>query len=195
MVKHYPTEKFPAWKIATAWLTWTPFILIRFVGIIVGALVVIPLAMWWHPDKWPKLIWLWNNDEEYVPAWVYPKWSEPFRRYYWYAYRNPFNNLRFVKFLKEINEKDIVEYRRSVGSGMRTVKYEGSLESLPMKRAGVWRVERWMQAGWRFSFRRVAIRLNEPKYHERYIGWKLAQNIEKKGLGFALQNRESDIGS
>lgn len=55
----------------------------------------------WVPPRW---LWLWGNDQEgYDPRWyqIYrPTWHPWLRRYEWAAWRNPVNNLRFVKWLR-----------------------------------------------------------------------------------------------
>ncbi|MFI5397618.1 MAG: hypothetical protein ACHQ9S_18935 [Candidatus Binatia bacterium] len=51
----------------------------------------------WH---WPKLFWLWDNEEDGVWCrWyraAHPSWSVARQEFYWTAFRNPCNNLRFV---------------------------------------------------------------------------------------------------
>ena len=57
----------------------------------------------WH---WPKLFWLWDNDEDGVWCDWYrksnPQWSVPRQEFMWTALRNPCNNLRYVPGVSKV---------------------------------------------------------------------------------------------
>ena len=76
--------------------------------------VLVPVAIWLSIEEVsfitgrtirnaPRWLWLWGNDEDgYDPLWwiIARKDWKPFRRMWvWAAFRNPVNNLRFIKAL------------------------------------------------------------------------------------------------
>lgn len=96
-------------------LIWILFLIFRTVIILLGLIIVPPLAILneWTTKyqisrinnrliinwKW-KLFYLWSNDEDGILAGSellkYPNWV---RIIYWTAIRNPANNLRFIKYI------------------------------------------------------------------------------------------------
>lgn len=100
-----------ALRIIWAWLTFIVYNAMTLVLQIIG-FVFVPVAIWLSVEEVspvtgrtirnaPKWLWLWGNDEDgYDPLWwiIARKEWRPFRRMWiWAAFRNPVNNLRFIK--------------------------------------------------------------------------------------------------
>ena len=142
-----------------------------------GLIVVAAVSHMKSSDEWPKLFWLWANDEDPVtPVWAMGR-SRWWSNYKWFALRNAVANHKYLL-------KDEGEYQQW--------GYTGEMESRPVIEAGLTRVVRWRQRGWQFSYRMIEI-LSNTEYRERYIGWKIGSSVP--GLGFALQNRKGKIGN
>lgn len=114
-----------AWCLAFALLHETVFYLTLFplgliltpVAILFGREVVSPIT-----DQSiltaPRFLWLWGNDEDgFDPPWyanANPSWSRWRRMWVWAAWRNPVNNLRFVRWLYAppvLGQVQMVEWR------------------------------------------------------------------------------------
>lgn len=89
-------------------LGWLYFALLELVAaafMVIGWVLLIPLCSskrWWRYDAqsmhahFPRLFWLWDNDEDGItPAWYNPQ-ATLWRAYVWTAWRNSVNNLRFL---------------------------------------------------------------------------------------------------
>jgi len=76
-------------------LVWSVMILIKFSLAFLG-LFVVAVAIYLdgdNSDNWPDSFWLWGNSEEAVPEW----WKATGKSsWWWYAVRNPVNNMRFL---------------------------------------------------------------------------------------------------
>jgi hypothetical protein len=163
-------------KILFFILTWIPVALAKAAAAIVG-LVVVPFGI---ALDWPKLLWLWGNDEDGCPAW----WLEVarnkhwlirhFPRWWWFAVRNPVNNSRFI--LDDTGPRHIV-------TNWRTTEAMEAAELLAVNQRVA---RRWVWRGMLAGYRRVWLNGN-GRYSELWIGWKLGSAVP--GLGFAMQLR------
>lgn len=110
-------------ELAKAILTWSFWITLRLAAILVG-FVVVAIALLFRNEKpvedggrqvyperkvvhLPKWAWLWDNDAEGMMSWM-PEWPEMcwngkpdsfLSMWQWAAWRNPANNMRFVRGL------------------------------------------------------------------------------------------------
>jgi len=168
------------WPFAdiAAWQAFLP------VGLIFLGVITVPIALLF--DDWPKLLWLWGNDEEGCPAW----WGEQalakggfikrFPRWWWYVVRNPVNNLRYVFDDREAN-------------------YSGNwatqeMEAHSLLGASILSAYRWAFNGAFAGYRSVWINpeLNKAgniTYSEFWIGWKPGSTVP--GMGFTMQYRRN----
>jgi hypothetical protein len=181
-------------------LTWIPVIVIKLVLVLAGLLVV-PLAIM---TGWPKLFWLWNNAEEGCPDWWHNVAKDKggfiarFPQFWWFAIRNPVNNMRFVFKDREANI-------RGNWAGER-------MEAQDLLDVGRRKAYRWSYNGMFASYRRVWLHdfhsseseFGLPKaqqivygakaYSEFWIGWKVGSSVP--GMGFAMQyRRKREIGT
>jgi len=175
-------------------LSWIPYMLVKFVLSLIGLVVlsiVIPLFGKQSLD-WPRLFWVWGNDEEEYPDW----WKKAAKKenwfikrfpcWWWYAMRNPVNNTRY--WFKE-----------------REAAYSGNwathdMEAQDLYRAGIREAHRWAYNGWFAGYRWVRIDrapgliyAEDPgQYSEWWIGWKVGSKVP--GLGFTFQRaKERDF--
>lgn len=158
-------------------LSWIPFILLKLVLAILG-LVAVPLALQFK--TWPKLFWVWSNDEEGCPdwwlrsAWLRGGFISKFPKFWWYAVRNPVNNFRYI--FKDIkNPKTETDWDFGI-----------PMESKELLLSGKDSAYRWTFSGWKAGYRKIWITKDE-KYSEIWFGWKLGSSVP--GLGFTTQVR------
>lgn len=155
-----------------AWQAFLP------VGLIfIGAVIVIPLALKFKLNM--ETLFLYGNREEGCPDWwknsaaagEEGKLAKKFPCWWWFAVRNPVNNLRF--FFKD-----------------REPTYEGwpgdPMEAGDLLEKGVRKASRWAYSGPFAGYRRVWLN-NNTEYSELWIGWKVGSPVP--GLGFATQFR------
>jgi len=177
-------------------LSWIPVALIKIALVLLG-LIAVPWALFF--PRWPKFLWLWGNDEEGCPAW----WGEmalakggfikQFPRFWWYAVRNPVNNMRYIFKDREANIEGWGPIRMEAQDLI-----DNKLDS----------ASRWAWNGPFAGYRRVWVTqppvdsyyTNSPeldfpgKYSEFWIGWKVGSHVP--GMGFAMQlRRNRDIGT
>lgn len=151
-------------------LSWIPFLLIKLVLALLG-LVVVPIALWRKADM-TKLP-VWGNREGVLSFW---KGSD----FWWYAIRNPVNNLRFCF-------QDPEEFYSETNWSM------DSMEAAEMQEAGQAMAYYWRWSGWKSCYRRVWLNDN-LHYSEIWFGWKIGSSVP--GLGFTSQVRlKRDIGT
>lgn len=163
-------------------LSWIPVAIIKIALALLG-LFVIPIALQF--EKWPKLFWLWDNQEG-VPEWwknnSQNKWyTRYWHRWWWYAVRNPVNNAQFIfDDPGEVN----VRTNWSIAKNMEAPQMIETSQRV----AYMWR---W--SGPFASYRRVWITKwptmseSEGKYSEIWFGWKVGSNVP--GMGFTMQVR------
>jgi len=164
----------PKWKIPVAILSWIIPLLIKLILSILGLVVV----GWFGKDPqlwWPKWTKVWQNNE--IRGSDFELQFNWWERWVYMATRNPANNMRYWF-------RDPVTYK--------TWGYTGQLESLPMKEAAVQKASRWRQAKWMFSYRKLTL-LDDQKYFEFYIGWKIGMDVP--GIGITFQARRGNIGN
>lgn len=180
-------------------LLWVPFIGLK-AALILAGLIVVPFALLTqrmglehqavedHRRHWPDLFWLWGNDEENCPDWWLDraangnagKVAQWFPQFWWYAIRNPVNNMRFLF-------RDIYGFRED-----SNWPSNWTMEPHIMLRNGQAMAYRYRWSGWKSGYRRVW--LHSGKYTEVYVGWKLGSAVP--GLGFAMQfRRKRKIGT
>lgn len=184
------------WKKGLYILSWVPMTLIHWALILLG-LIVVPLGLLMQhmslnrsePDKghWPTVLWLWGNDEEWVPAWwLYDAREHWYTRYvprfWWLAIRNPVNNFRFLFEDREANRETDWDLEH-LGVPM---------EAPHMINAGYRSAYEWAWSGPYAGYRRVWLQ-GEDTYSELWIGWKVGSSVP--GLGFTTQlRRKREIG-
>jgi len=163
------------------WIVTIPFIL----ALIIAGLVLVPFALGYEKlfKRWPKLLWLWGNDEEGCPDWWLnmdkPKVKDVFPCWWWYAIRNPVNNMRFLFD----DDKPFHTYGW----------IQESMEAHDLLEQKVRKAWRWRFRGVLCGYRRVWLNDN-GHYSEFWIGWKVGSKVP--GLGFATQLRlNREIGT
>lgn len=125
-------------RLAIVTVVWPIFAVISLALRLLG-LIVVPIALALkgrHSNNWPKVFWLWGNDEEGCPKWwlelAEDKWyTKAFPCFWWYAIRNAVNNFRFT-FLKEpdtLHEISSGDVERDPGFQWR-YRYGGWMDSL-----------------------------------------------------------------
>ncbi len=169
-------------------ISWIPFFMIK-LGLFLLGLFVVPLAiiterlsgMWW------SIFWVWGNKQEGCPDWWlerdHPWYIKYWPRYWWYAIRNPVNNMRFL-FKDYPLEQCHVETNWTV---------DDKMEAAQMRKAGQKMAYRWVWRGWKAGYRCVTVHDNLT-YSEMWFGWKLGSSVP--GCGFTAQfRRNRRIGS
>jgi hypothetical protein len=147
------------------------------VGLVPLGLITVPIALMF--DKWPKVLWLWNNDEEGCPEWWLIRASnmgwfiKTFPRFWWFAVRNPLNNHRFLF-------KDRQPFIKSNWGPLK------DMEAGNMLKRGQAIAYRWAYKGPFAGYRRVWLK-GIDHYSEFWIGWKIGSDVP--GMGFTLQFR------
>ena len=193
--------------------SWVPVALVKIALTLIG-LVVVPIGLLTQRmsykkghtvdgNHWPDILWLWGNDEEWVPEWWFVRadqewYTRYIPRFWWLAIRNPVGNLRFLF-------KD------------RDAHIESNWDqALPMEAELMLKKEQesaycWSWAGPFAGYRLVWLNgfavafdttdRDNPKrigaiadsYHEFWFGWKLGSGVP--GLGFTMQVRlKREIG-
>jgi len=167
-------------------ISWIPVMVIHIILILLG-LIIVPIAIRIyeaHSVVWPKLFWVWGNDEEEYPSWAADRDISPF---WWYAIRNPVNNFRFI-----------FSDRKAAISGNWT---EDRMEAQDLIDRNMRRAYRWSYNGLFAGYRKVWITarpshmpLGVPgEYSELWVGWKIGSAVP--GMGFTLQYRRNrEIG-
>jgi hypothetical protein len=162
-------------------LSWIPVMAFRIVGVLMG-LIAVPVALLF--PRWPKLLWLWGNDEDDPRVDERMQWwrdkaaasKNPIRRwfpnFYWYTVRNPFNNMRYIF-------KD----REATFSGSWK---QAAMNARNLKNKNVSFAYRWAHSGPFAGYRAVWLHDNN-KWSEIWIGWKIGSGTP--GLGFTSQFR------
>lgn len=175
-------------------LSWVPVAIIHIALILLG-LIVVPVALHLSEgkqDQWPDLLWVWGNDEEFVPDWwldhaSLDNWyTKSWPRWWWFAVRNPVNNFRFI--FKD-READI--------SGNWT---EPRMEAQDLLDRNMRVAYRWTYNGLFAGYRCVWITVlpeagfeSRGEYSELWVGWKIDSIVP--GMGFTLQYRRNrEIG-
>jgi hypothetical protein len=160
----------------TGWQAFLP------VGLVpLGAFVVIPLALLFKVDM--KALPLYGNKEEGCPEWWLkmdkPAIKDVFPRWWWFAVRNPVNNMRFLF-------DDDEPFDRYGWQG-------DSMEAHDLIEAGVTSASLWRRRGLLAGYRRVWLN-KDGTYGEIWFGWKVGSIVP--GLGFATQFRpKNEIGT
>jgi len=163
-------------------LSWIPVAIIKITLALLG-LFVIPIALLFDKEStnWPKLFWLWGNQEN-VPTWWFnyvlnaPFYKAVFYRWWWYAIRNPVNNAQFIfDDPGEVN----VKTNWSIAKGM---------EAPQMIKADQRMAYMWRWSGPFASYRRVWLNgFQMDSYSEIWFGWKVGSTVP--GMGFTMQVR------
>ena len=159
------------------------FLPCRLLVAILGVLTV-PVALFWYDKtgKWLRLLDTWHNFND--PVWDLPVWyteryapahwcAKRFPRFWWFAIRNPANNMRL--WFKEPE----TYYEKAGG-------WEGPMEPRFAREQGrtLWRYrysgafsELWVIHAW-----------NENRHFRFRMGWKLGQRDGgTDALGYAIQ--------
>lgn len=172
-------------------LSWVPIGAIKIVLALFGLFVILPALLFsLDSTKWPKLFWLWGNQEN-VPLWWYKKadnhWLKKYvPTWWWYAIRNPVNNAQFIFDERPAN----YEGNFTITDGQIKMEPRDLIDNEMLV------VHRWAWsgpfAGYRrvwlvdpiYSFERLVGALN---YSEIWFGWKVGSTVP--GLGFTMQVR------
>lgn len=168
-------------------LSWIPISLIK-ISLAVLGLLAVPLALHAcaykhnmpHRDVWPDILWIWGNQEEGPPRWwqidasgsknPLVRW---FPNFWWYAIRNPVNNMRYIFDDREGN--------------LKTNWYEDiPMEAHQMLAVGQQMAFQWVWNGPFAGYRRVWLN-GQDRYSEIWFGWKVGSGVP--GLGFTTQVR------
>jgi hypothetical protein len=164
-------------------IAWIPFIVIKLVLSLLG-LFIVPVSLWYFNshNRWPKVFWLWYNDQEGCPDWWF-KYADrkggliaKIPEFWWFAIRNPVNNFRYL----------FHDYPKEVLGWETNWDSEGVMEALQMLAAGQAMAYRWVWYGWKAGYRRVWLN-SSGRYSEIWFGWKLGSDVP--GLGFTWQIR------
>jgi len=160
-------------------LSWLILIAIKFTLALIGLLTVwIALQF----DTWPRVLWLWGNDEGIPKNWYTREW-------HWYAIRNPVNNMRYLF-------KDRDARMRTIYSDGKIATGPALMEPTSLKELGVTSAKRWAWAGPYAGYRYVWLGpefvdigdgARYKTYSEIWIGWKIGSGVP--GLGFTFQVR------
>lgn len=156
-------------------LSWIFIALLQLPLLIIGLpMVWIAISIWGRQSKdWPRLFWLWGNDEE-----GYPSWS-PVGALWWYAVRNPIGNFRFLFKDREAHIQ---------GWGPQSME----AKDLLLHETKV--AKRWAWNGPFAGYRRVWLSKDLHKYSEIWVGWKIGSTVP--GMGFTAQVRlNREIGT
>ena len=157
-------------------LSWIPIAIVYIFLIFLG-LFMVPIAL--RLEAWPKILWLWGNDEEGCPPWWMDRaslnhwYTDRWPYWWWYAIRNPLNNSRFI--FKD--RKPTIESNWSIIEPM---------EAQPMINVGQDMAYRWAWSGPFAGYRRVWLN-GQDKYSEIWFGWKIGSTVP--GMGFTMQWR------
>lgn len=160
-------------------LSWIPAFIFSVVALILG-LIAVPIALLF--SRWPKILWLWGNDEEGCPMWwdiiasagTEGRIAQRFPCFWWYAIRNPVNNARYIFKDREANIS---------GNWVQS-----SMEAQDMIDHYRDDVHQWRWSGPFAGYRRVWL-TEAGKYSEFWIGWKVGSTVP--GMGFTLQYRRN----
>lgn len=165
-------------------LSWIPVAAIKITLALLG-LFVIPIALSINrtSTQWPKLFWIWGNQEN-VPGWwqlssMKHWYTEKFPNFWWYAVRNPVNNAQFIFDDPEL-------YATETNWSMTEKMEAAEMVEANQRMASIWR---W--SGPFAGYRRVWI-VGETfddfgKYSEIWFGWKVGSTVP--GMGFTMQVR------
>lgn len=147
-----------------------------------AGLVVVPVCLLWYDrtGRWPRLLETWHNRND--PAWDLPEWyterysqthaiAKRFPRWWWFAVRNPANNMRFW-----FREPD----------SYIDEKWEGPVTPANARLNGG-SIFRYRHSGLLAEF--WYIRAMGRRHHLRFrLGWKLGQTDSgHDALGYAVQ--------
>lgn len=177
-------------------LLWIPFLFIK-ITLVLSGLIVVPLALATRylsleildkdtvRNHWPDIFWLWGNDEEGCPDWWVRRciegWVNPvaakFPQFWWYAIRNPINNLRFL--FDDVDASELSDMTTNWHPYMMMEPYNLIKENVKY----AYYLVRYK---WKVGFRIVWLGSNN-RYSEIWFGWKLASGVP--GLGFTTQIR------
>ena len=166
------------WRKGLYILSWIPVLLVVLTGLLLG-LILVPIALQFK--EWPKVLWLWGNDEDdprvdkrmdwYRARAASKWWMRYWPNWWWYCIRNPFNNFRFLF-------DDTKPFTRL---GSYTGKY---LNGPSLREIGRYKGFRWNFRGWMASYEYVRV-LDSGHTREFWIGWKVGATVP--GLGFSTQ--------
>lgn len=151
------------------------FLLFAKLFLAVLGLFVVPVAI---ALDWPKIFWLWYNDEEGCPNWWFIAaehkggFIAKFPQWWWFAIRNPVNNSRFIF-------KQPENYKIETNAPNENIEPHKLLE-YDMRSA-----YRWNYSGPFAGFRYVKLK-GDRHYNEFWIGWKMSKI---PGMGFTSQLR------
>lgn len=116
----------------------------------------------------PRWLWLWGNDQEgYLPYWYsvkyHPRLHWVLRAYLWAAWRNPANNLRFVKWINPPADPEKVKISNRGNLSLLWDGWRYRILWYPKPRVGV-------LVGWKYSM-----------FPEEYAPW------QSQGVGFGIR--------
>jgi len=174
-------------------LSWLPVAVVN-IALILFGLVAVPIGLaisGGTQANWPRIFWLWGNNEEWVPLWWFDQAEQrgavvrAFPRFWWLAIRNPVGNVRYL-FSDRVPNID-TNWRLPLILPMEAAQLLEHKQRMAY---------RWAWAGPFAGYRRVwlnNIRVSldgdyqAKSYSEFWIGWKLGSKVP--GLGFTLQLR------
>lgn len=189
---NYNLNKFMKILHILSWILWFE---IRAVGWLTGlVMVLVGFAVTKPGEKWPWYCWLWGNDEDdsrvafkhpeqvnmdwYINEAAGAKWWNPTLKwtpnYHWFAFRNNFNNHRWVFKDREPNFAGDFQIdglnARELRNQNRTIAY------------------RWVYDGIFAGFKQVQV-ISTTKHKQWWFGWKLGHSTPGLGLTFRLPTK------
>jgi len=167
-------------------ISWITPALIKLVLAVVGLLTVwIALQF----DTWPRVLWIWGNDEGIPKTWAGRQW-------HWLAIRNPVNNLRYLL------TDHAAQIATTFDDGTEAIG-KFNIEPTNLINNDIKSAARWTWWGPFAGYRRVWLGpeyvdlgdgVRFKTYSEIWIGWKIGSGVP--GLGFTAQFRfKRDIGT
>lgn len=156
------------------------FFIIKVPLVLLGA-VIIPIALpFAKDDQLPNWAWLWDNAEDGIngPEWYRLSYApnhpiaKKFPRFWWLAFRNPVNNLRFL-------------FKIPTPEAVKTAEWswEGPMEPNIARKNSLKQIGRYRWHGWKCEFWYIRI-LTETRHFRIRIGWKL---LQRPGMGLTFQ--------
>ena len=195
--------------------------------IIIGILTLVPLGFGLiivglaialkgqQSDRWPRIFWLWGNDEEGCPKWWITRtrnmlilktsglygiklWfkqlpnilAKKYPAWWWYAVRNPLNNMRF----------GFKDREAKIESNWGLIqKSTDKMEAAWMLIDGQQMAYRWAWNGMFAGYRRIWLHdfkldfstgtYTASSYSEYWVGWKVGSSVP--GMGLTAQIRRN----
>lgn len=198
-------------KYALGWTNFAVMFLIRIVVIVIGAVIVpVPqvIAFKRSQPKLPKMLWLWDNDEDsfYGARWYIDKmsgegWGLVKISLVWNIIRNPANNLRYIGYGISPAEVDEILINTNSFDNVTNINDIATptpdlVDDLPTK---TYIQNGLLRSGWRYYpiFRRIKDKgdgtYTEIRIGFKYSPWWLKQVEFGRPISIHWQNRTPTV--